>query len=236
MAEFTLPPNSRIDTRAGKHYPAPGRRQEACARFRIYRFDPASGGRPRIDSYELDMEQLRADGARCAAEDQKRDRCDAVAAPLVPRGHLRLLRDEHQRPEHARLHQGLRRARRRRHPDLSAAAHAGGQGPGDRPDARSMRSTPPSSPGCRRALRRRRIASGCSPRRISSGSTGPRPASCAPAARPPARATGGIRSATWVRRRCWLPTAGSSTAATRLPASGSTRSRIRSGCIAAIRS
>ena len=57
---------------------------------------------------------------------------------------------------------------------------------------------------------RRRIASGCSPRRIRRRSIDPRPASCAPAARPPARATGGIRNATWVLRRCWPPIAGSS--------------------------
>jgi succinate dehydrogenase / fumarate reductase iron-sulfur subunit len=54
MAEFTLPPNSRIDTSAGKRYPAAA----GAARprtFRVYRFDPASGERPRVDSYELDM-------------------------------------------------------------------------------------------------------------------------------------------------------------------------------------
>ena len=46
--------------------------------------------------------------------------------------------------------------------DLPAAAHAGGQGPGARPDASSMRSTPRSSRGCRPQRRRRRTASGCS--------------------------------------------------------------------------
>jgi succinate dehydrogenase / fumarate reductase iron-sulfur subunit len=54
MAEFTLPPNSRIDTSAGKRYPAAA----GAARprtFRVYRYDPASGERPRVDSYELDM-------------------------------------------------------------------------------------------------------------------------------------------------------------------------------------
>src|SRR5262249_44728716 len=54
MAEFTLPPNARIDTRAGKTYrAAPGAKNVRT--FRIYRFDPASGERPRIDRYELDM-------------------------------------------------------------------------------------------------------------------------------------------------------------------------------------
>ena len=84
-----------------------------------------------------------------------------------------------------------------------------------------------------RARRRRRIASACSRRRTRKRSTGLRPASCAPAARRPARATGGTATATWARRRCWPPIAGSSTGATRPPASGSTSSRIRSGCTAA---
>ena len=52
--------------------------------------------------------------------------------PLLPRGHLRQLRDEHRRHQHAGLHQGLRRRQGRRE-DLSAAAHAGGEGPGARP-------------------------------------------------------------------------------------------------------
>jgi succinate dehydrogenase / fumarate reductase iron-sulfur subunit len=54
MAELTLPPNSRIDTRAGKTFKAPPGAKRPRT-FRIYRFDPASGGRPRVDSYELDL-------------------------------------------------------------------------------------------------------------------------------------------------------------------------------------
>jgi succinate dehydrogenase / fumarate reductase iron-sulfur subunit len=54
MAELTLPPNSRIDTRAGKnHKAAPGAKRVRT--FKVYRFDPASGERPRVDSYEIDM-------------------------------------------------------------------------------------------------------------------------------------------------------------------------------------
>ncbi len=68
MANFTLPPNSRIDARAGKSYRAPAGASRVRT-FRIYRYDPASGQNPRIDSYELDMDQLRPDGARRAAED-----------------------------------------------------------------------------------------------------------------------------------------------------------------------
>ena len=54
MANFKLPPNSRIDTRAGKKYSAPEGAKRVRT-FRIYRYDPAGGENPRIDSYELDM-------------------------------------------------------------------------------------------------------------------------------------------------------------------------------------
>ncbi|MCC7462571.1 MAG: succinate dehydrogenase iron-sulfur subunit [Gammaproteobacteria bacterium] len=56
MVELTLPQNSRIDRRAGKHYAAPAGAQRVRT-FRIYRFDPGSGARPRIDTYEIDMAQ-----------------------------------------------------------------------------------------------------------------------------------------------------------------------------------
>jgi succinate dehydrogenase / fumarate reductase iron-sulfur subunit len=56
MAEFTLPQNSRIDTRAGKSCPASAGAKNVRV-FRVYRFDPASGARPRVDRYALDMDQ-----------------------------------------------------------------------------------------------------------------------------------------------------------------------------------
>jgi succinate dehydrogenase / fumarate reductase, iron-sulfur subunit len=54
MAQFRLPKDSRIDASAGKHYPAPAGATRVRT-FRIYRYDPASGAAPRVDSYELDM-------------------------------------------------------------------------------------------------------------------------------------------------------------------------------------
>src|ERR1700722_17395416 len=54
MVDLLLPPNSRIDLRAGKTYPAPAG-AKMVRRFRIYRYDPDSGERPRIDTFELDM-------------------------------------------------------------------------------------------------------------------------------------------------------------------------------------
>jgi len=54
MVEFTLPSNSQIDRAAGKTFRAPAGAKQVRS-FRIYRFDPASGQKPRIDTYELDM-------------------------------------------------------------------------------------------------------------------------------------------------------------------------------------
>ena len=54
MADFRLPRNSRIDASAGKCYRAPAGATRVRT-FRIYRYDPATGNNPRLDSYELDM-------------------------------------------------------------------------------------------------------------------------------------------------------------------------------------
>ena len=83
---------------------------------------------------------------------------DAFLPPILPRRHLRFLRDEHRRRQHAGLHAGLRRRRRRRGADPSAAAHAGRQGPCPGPHAvlRAVR--------CGEAVADRRI-----PRRLPTG-------------------------------------------------------------------
>ncbi|MEO0974921.1 MAG: 2Fe-2S iron-sulfur cluster-binding protein, partial [Pseudomonadota bacterium] len=53
MAQFRLPKNSRIG--AGKtHAAANGASNKK--RFQIYRYDPTSGDNPRVDTYELDMD------------------------------------------------------------------------------------------------------------------------------------------------------------------------------------
>ena len=53
MAEFRLPKNSRITK--GKHYPGPDGATNVKT-FRIYRWDPDSGQNPRIDSYDVDLD------------------------------------------------------------------------------------------------------------------------------------------------------------------------------------
>src|SRR5512146_1348719 len=53
MVQLTLPPESRIN-KNGKRFHAPAGAKRPRT-FRIYRFDPDSGERPRVDSYEVDM-------------------------------------------------------------------------------------------------------------------------------------------------------------------------------------
>ena len=53
MAEFRLPKGSRIGK--GKHFAAGGTAQNTKV-FRIYRWDPDSGGSPRVDTFEIDID------------------------------------------------------------------------------------------------------------------------------------------------------------------------------------
>ena len=53
MAEFTLPANSRVGT--GKTVKAPDDAGTVRA-FRIYRYDPDDGGNPRLDTFEIDLD------------------------------------------------------------------------------------------------------------------------------------------------------------------------------------
>ena len=53
MAEFRLPPNSRI--KKGKHFAAADGANNVRS-FAVYRYDPDSGENPRIDTYEVDMD------------------------------------------------------------------------------------------------------------------------------------------------------------------------------------
>jgi succinate dehydrogenase / fumarate reductase iron-sulfur subunit len=75
--------------------------------------------------------RLRPDGSRRAV-DQEQDRSDADLPPLLPRRHLRLLRDEHRRLNTLACTKGIDEIQGRRQ-DLSAAAYAGGQGSGAGP-------------------------------------------------------------------------------------------------------
>jgi succinate dehydrogenase / fumarate reductase iron-sulfur subunit len=53
MANFQLPKNSRISK--GKHFPAPEGANNTKT-FRIYRWEPEAGENPRVDSFEVDLD------------------------------------------------------------------------------------------------------------------------------------------------------------------------------------
>lgn len=53
MADFRLPPNSRI--KKGNFFAAPAGAANT-RRFAVYRYDPDSGENPRVDTYDVDMD------------------------------------------------------------------------------------------------------------------------------------------------------------------------------------
>jgi len=54
MGEFTLPRNSKVGTGATYRAPAGAKRVRA---FKIYRWNPEDGKNPRLDTYEIDLDQ-----------------------------------------------------------------------------------------------------------------------------------------------------------------------------------
>ena len=53
MAEFRLPPNSRINKETGKKYKASAKAKKTKV-FNIYRYNPDENNNPRVDSFELE--------------------------------------------------------------------------------------------------------------------------------------------------------------------------------------
>ncbi len=105
MVQFTLPRNSKIKT--GKIWNRPeskGKRKE----FRVYRWNPEDGENPRIDGYWINLAECGPMVLDGLIKIKERDQLDADVPPLLPRGHLRLLRHEYRRDQHARLHPGDR--------------------------------------------------------------------------------------------------------------------------------
>ena len=191
--------------------------------FSIYRCDPDDGDNPRVDTYELDM-----DGCGPMVLDALIKIKNEIDPTLTFRrscregicGSCAMNIDGTQ---HTGLHQRLRRREaatvriyplphmpviKDLVPDLTNfyAQYASVKPwlqtrtppPPDGERLQSQGGAAQGGPACRRA-------------------------SCASAARPPARATGGTATATSALPRCWPRIAGSSTAATRPPASASTQ-------------
>ena len=232
MAQFTLPANSKV--KPGKnHGGAAGRDERQEVRDLSLRSDDRR--EPARRYLRRRHGQLRADGSRRADQDQERDRSDADVPPLVPRRHLRLVRDEHRRQELARVLEVDRGLQGRRQ-DLSAAAHARRQGPraGSHDVLRAVRGREAVARVADAAAARSRAAA------VERGSGEDQHAVGVHSLRVLLDVVPELlverRSLSWAPRRCCRPIAGSSTAATSRRASVSTSSRTRSVSIAATRS
>ncbi len=214
MAEFSLPKNSKI-TEKGLSYPSESGGSNKRS-FKIYRYDPDSGENPRYDRYGAGSGRDGADGPRRPHQDQERGRSHAHLPPLLPRGHLRLVRDEHGRQERPRLHHRDRGLQRRQGRDQHHAAAAPGRGEGSGAGSHPLlRAICLDQPVAADGDARPRARSGSSRRRTAPSWTASTSASCAPAARRPAPAIGGTPTSSSGRRSCSRPIAGWPTAATR---------------------
>ena len=215
MAQFNLPPNSRVQK--GKTFAAPAGAKNV-RRFEIYRYDPDSGENPRMDKFDIDL-------AECGPMilDAMLKIKDEVDPTLTFRRSCR----EGICGSCAMNIDGT---------NTLACTLAIEDIKGDVTINPLPHSTLPSSPGCRPGHQHHRIVSGYSPRKSRNSLIRPRPVFCAPAARPVAPAIGGTAIVTLDPLPCWPPTGGWLTRGMRQPVSGSTNLRIRFDCIAATRS
>ncbi len=228
MVQLTLPKNSKIAE--GKTWKRPAGARNVTP-FRIYRWNPEDGANPRIDTYFVDRDDCAPMVLDALIWIKNKVDPTLTFRRSCREGRVRLLRHEHRRHQHARLHQGHGRDQR---PDahLSAAAHVRGQGPGAGHDEllRAVRFDPAVAAD-RHADAREGMAA--EPRRP--------PEARRPLRVHPLRVLLDIvpellveqRTLSRSRRAAAGQPLAQSTAATRRPASGSTISRIRSGCTAA---
>jgi len=230
MAEFSLPPNSKV-RKDGRVFKAPAGATNVRV-FKIYRFDPDSAENPRLDTYEIDMDACgpmvldalikiknEIDSTLSFRRSCREGICGSCAMNIDGKNALACVsacadvkRDIKIYPlPHMPVIKDLI-------PDLTDfyAQYAS-----IKPWLQTRTPAPP-------------IPSACSRRRTRKKWTDPRRAFFAPAALRAARVTGGTAIGTWGRRRSSQPTVGSSIAAMRRPVSGWITSRIRFGCTVAI--
>jgi succinate dehydrogenase / fumarate reductase iron-sulfur subunit len=104
MAQFSLPKNSRYTE--GRTWPKRGTRTQP---FRIYRWNPDDGQNPRIDTYHVDRDDCGPMVLDALLWIKNKVDPTLAVPPLLPRGHLRLVRHEHPGRQHAGLHARHRR-------------------------------------------------------------------------------------------------------------------------------
>ena len=188
MVEFTLPKNSKITQ--GKTWPRkPSAKRET--EVRVYRWDPEDGQNPRVDTYYVDRDDCgpmvldaliwiknNIDPTLTFRRSCREGVCGSCAMNIDGTNTLACTKamDDAKEPLQ----------------DLSAAASAGGEGPGAGPDE-FLRAIRLDRALAARRRRRRRRRNGSRATKTARSSTACTNASSAPAARPRARAIGGIR-------------------------------------------
>ena len=113
MVQFTLPKNSKVKQGKAWNPPPAGAGSGRWREYRIYRFDPETGDNPRLDTYWVDMDECGPMVLDALIWIKNKIDPDPDLPPLLPRGRVRLLLDEHRRHQHARLHHACRRRQRR---------------------------------------------------------------------------------------------------------------------------
>ena len=88
MVQFTLPKNSKITT--GKTWPKPEGATNV-RKFQIYRWNPDDGQNPRVDTYFVDMDTC----GPMILDALIKIKSEIDLSPVLSRGDLRFLRDEH---------------------------------------------------------------------------------------------------------------------------------------------
>ena len=222
---FGVTPESRIER--GKTWPAPAGAVRVKT-FEIYRYDPDSGENPRLDTFEVDLDDCgpmvldalfwiknKVDSTLTFRRSCREGICGSCAMNIDGTNWLAC----------TRFISDLASAG----DDLSSGEYEDHQGSGSRSHAclcaiRDDRALAPvQDTGAR-------DGNGSNPRRSAASSTATTNAFSASAARRAARAIGGMATVSWVPPCFFRLGAGWLIVATRRPASGSTISKIRSGC------
>ena len=229
MVEFSLPANSKV--KIGNRYEA-----EAGARrikaFKVYRYDPDTGQNPRVDTYEIDLDECgpmvldalikiknEVDTTVTFRRSCREGICGSCAMNIDGTNTLACLKSIEDVKGDVKIyplpHMPVVKDLV---PDLTQPY---AQLSSIEPWLKTKSPPPPDE-------ERRQV------QKSARSSTASGNAFCVSAARPPARVIGGTVIGIWVQQSCFRPIAGSRTAAMNIPESGWTNWKIHSGFIVAI--
>ena len=230
MVEFSLPTNSKV--KIGNEYKAEAGAKRVKA-FKVYRYDPDTGQNPRVDTYEIDLDECgpmvldalikiknEVDTTVTFRRSCREGICGSCAMNIDGTNTLACLKSIEDVKGDVKIyplpHMPVVKDLV---PDLTQPY---AQLSSIEPWLKAKSPPPPDEE--RRQSTKKSVRS----------STVYGNAFCVSAARPPARVIGGTVIGIWVQQSCFKPIAGSRTAAMNIPESGSMNWKIHSGFIVAI--